>query len=1072
MGDWLFFRSRRRGPERGPGQRVTEPEPRRDEPEADTSWVYEVGEPMSGDATGQWSRVVHRGWRREFAMKSPLSAPGRGSAGDEAFLGEARAWLDVPPHPNLLACHFVRELDGVPRLFAEYAPGGSLAGALSAVRPKGVEEILDVAVQVARGLDALHGAGGTHGDVRASAVVFDAEGTAKLTGFGTARRTPTDDMGAWAALVVEMFTGGRDLEAALRQEPPPGRPELPGSVTALLRECLAPDPAVRPAGLGVVAERLAVLYEEESGRPYPRQAPPALVHRADEWNNKALSLLALDESEEAEACWERALRDDPRHPEATFNLGVRQWRSARITDDELMRRLATAGQADGWREPDGRVPYLLGLAHLERGEAAAVEQLTHAARLAPEDPEIAHALDLAFAKDTGDGDTALADDSDPGWIWSLAVTPDGGHALWGSEDGALRWWDVRSGEQLATLTGHTAEVRSVAMTPDGRYALSGADDGTVRWWDLETRQCLRTLTGHTRSVRGVAVTSDGRYALTGSSDGTVRRWDLRSGRCLDTFSHEVAVLAVALTPDGRYAMASGNKGLLRWWDLRGGRSRGLAGRAAAVQSVAMTSDGRYALSVGEDNEVWWWDVEREERLRAFTGHAHRVFSVAVTPDGRIGVSGGPDRTVRYWDLATGRCLRTITHDYVVLGVRVTPDGRRLFASTSNRRVSGWDVTERAPAPMVHSRPRSTAQLADDAREFRTRLDEARELLAGGRAGGAADALRGARAVPGHARDPELLRLWARVGRAGRRTAFLDIRPVRTLDIPSGATALALAPDGAHAVTGGWDNTVCWWDLTTGECLRELAGHTDAVTSLALTPDGRRALSGSADHTMRWWDLGTGECLRVLSGHADAITSVALTADAGRALSAGADHVLRHWDLATGECVRVLTGHTDTVMSLAMTPDGSHAVSGGADATLRWWHVGSGECLKSLPSHGCSVDSVAISRDGLHALAAEDCGNMQWVDLERGRTRTEMNGHAASVTAGAATSDAGHLLSASLDGTLRWWEMDTGECRRVITVHDDEVCATAITPDAGHALSGSRDGTVVLWALDWDYAFAH
>lgn len=1079
--DWSFFRLRRSRSRDGDGAGAgaadgwgTEAGRAVRDPGSVVAQAYEVGELMSTDATGEWHRVFHRGWRRELAMKSPPSVPRKGSAGDEALLDEARAWLEVPPHPHLLGCHFVHALDGRPRLFAEYAPGGDLAEALRGGRFTAVEEILDVAVQTAWGLEALHGAGRVHGDVRASAVVFAADGTAKLAGFGSPRREPADDMGQWSALLVEMFTGGRDLEAAVRQEPLPGRPTPPGAVVALLRACLDPDPAVRPAGMGVVAERLAALYEQELGRPYPRQGPPSAVPRADGWNNKALSLLALDEEERAEACWEQALRDDPRHADATFNLGVRHWRSGRITDDELMRRLEAVGQADAASgAPEARIPYLSGLAHLERGDAAAsVARLTEAARLAPEDPEIASALEAAAAGAEAGHDTTLSARSDPGWIWSVAVTPDGGHALWGSEDGALRWWDVHAGRHLATLTGHTGPMWSVVLTPDGRHALSGSEDGTVRWWDLAARRCLRTLTGHTRAVRGVAVTPDGRYALSGSADGTVRRWDLRDGRCLATFTDEVAVLAVASTPDGRYAMAGGNKGLLRWWDLRRRQARTLPGHTDAVRSVAMTSDGRYALSVSKDSEVRWWDLEKGDCLRTFTEHAGTVCSVAVTPDGRIGVSGGLDRTVRCWDLTTGRCLRTIRHDYLVLGVTVTPDGRRVFSSASDRKVRAWSLTERSPAPWIPSRPGDAAELATRAREFRSRLDEARDLLRSGQVTGAAERLRQARAVPGHARDPELLRLWAQAGRRGRRTAFLDIRPVRTLDVPSGITSLALAPDGAHAVTAGWDNAVRWWDLTTGECPRELSGHTDAVTSLALTSDGRRALSGSADHTLRWWDLNTGECLRTLSGHADAVTSAALTSDGGHVLSAGADHTLRWWDLATGECVSVLTGHTGTVTSLALTPDGRHAVSGSADATMRWWDVNSGACLKSFPSHGCSVDAVAVAPDGRHALAGEDCGNMQWVRLEHGRTLTELNGHVGSVAAAAVTSDGGHALSAGLDGTLRWWDLGSGECRRLITVHGDEVCATTVTSDACHALSGSRDGTVVLWALDWDYTFSH
>lgn len=106
-------------------------------------------------------------------------------------------------------------------------------------------------------------------------------------------------------------------------------------------------------------------------------------------NNKALSWLDLGELEQAERCWEQALRADPRHPDATYNVGLLRWRAARITDQELVDQLeavraahaAAAGIADGCTE------YLLGSVHLERGDITAAEAvLREAIRLAPTDP--------------------------------------------------------------------------------------------------------------------------------------------------------------------------------------------------------------------------------------------------------------------------------------------------------------------------------------------------------------------------------------------------------------------------------------------------------------------------------------------------------------------------------------------------------------------------------------------------------------------------------------------------------------------------------------------------------------
>jgi len=64
-----------------------------------------------------------------------------------------------------------------------YAQGGSLADRM--VRPHEWEDALDIAIQVASGLDIAHNNGVIHGNLRPSNVLFDANEVVKLTDFGT-----------------------------------------------------------------------------------------------------------------------------------------------------------------------------------------------------------------------------------------------------------------------------------------------------------------------------------------------------------------------------------------------------------------------------------------------------------------------------------------------------------------------------------------------------------------------------------------------------------------------------------------------------------------------------------------------------------------------------------------------------------------------------------------------------------------------------------------------------------------------------------------------------------------------
>ena len=60
------------------------------------------------------------------------------------------------------------------------------------------------------------------------------------------------------------------------------------------------------------------------------------------------------------------------------------------------------------------------------------------------------------------------------WCHGVAVTPDGQRAVSASDDKTLKVWDLGSGRELRTLTGHSGGVRAVAVTPDGQRAISAS----------------------------------------------------------------------------------------------------------------------------------------------------------------------------------------------------------------------------------------------------------------------------------------------------------------------------------------------------------------------------------------------------------------------------------------------------------------------------------------------------------------------------------------------------------------------------------------------------------------------
>ena len=277
----------------------------------------------------------------------------------------------------------------------------------------------------------------------------------------------------------------------------------------------------------------------------------------------------------------------------------------------------------------------------------------------------------------------------------------------------------------------------------------------------------------------------------------------------------------------------------------------------------------------------------------------------------------------------------------------------------------------------------------------------------------------------------------------------------------GVTSVALSADGGRVVSGSDDGTVRVWDALSGECVRELRGHTNWVRSVAVSADGGRVVSVSEDGTVRVWDALSGECVRELRGPRG-VKGVAVSADGGRVVSGSEDGTVRVWDALSGESLRELRGHTRAVTSVALSADGGRVVSGSYDGTVRVWDALSGECVRELRGHMNWVLSVALSAEGGRAVSGSEDGTVRVWDALSGECVCELRGHTRGVNGVALSADGGRVVSGSDDGTVRGWDALSGECVCELRGHTDWVRSVALSADGGRVVSGSDDVTVRVW----------
>jgi WD domain, G-beta repeat len=102
-------------------------------------------------------------------------------------------------------------------------------------------------------------------------------------------------------------------------------------------------------------------------------------------------------------------------------------------------------------------------------------------------------------------------------VWAAAFSPDGKRLATASRDRTAKLWDLVSGKELFTLSGHTAELRDIAFSPDGSRLVTASED-KAKVWDAASARELFTLGGGHQlgSLMSLAFSPDGKRLATAS----------------------------------------------------------------------------------------------------------------------------------------------------------------------------------------------------------------------------------------------------------------------------------------------------------------------------------------------------------------------------------------------------------------------------------------------------------------------------------------------------------------------------------------------------------------------------
>ena len=209
--------------------------------------------------------------------------------------------------------------------------------------------------------------------------------------------------------------------------------------------------------------------------------------------------------------------------------------------------------------------------------------------------------------------------------------------------------------------------------------------------------------------------------------------------------------------------------------------------------------------------------------------------MTFSPDGKTVAFGGSGE-IRLWNTETGEEQEIPLADWEtdirnmprVSALAFSPDGTRLISGTQRGKIQMWNVAT-GGALAAFEEPTARENLG---RIAALAFSPDGTLLAAG--------------------THSQVHLWD-VNTRNKLFSVSTVHKRGRMIFHNSAEPLVFSPDGAILVSGTNNGTIQLWDVTTGNKITALDGHTQRVETLKFSPDGKTLVSTAMDGTILLWD---------------------------------------------------------------------------------------------------------------------------------------------------------------------------------------------------------------------------
>lgn len=1045
----------------------------------DISYLWNIGDvilgtyevlPLSEEAeyaeggVGVVQRVYHREWDMELAVKSPKQNAFATEAGKESYERECQTWIELGLHTNIVTCYMVRRIDGIPRIFAEFIPDGSLRDHIKEKKlytgtlEENLRKLLDVSIQFAWGLEHSHKQGLLHLDVKPANVMISGD-VVKVTDFGLAQATgaaekadtgtfsiqETNTSPQWEGMTPGYCSPEQFMAFVYHQR---GEIELMPVITlqsdiwswAICVLSMFHGRAPCKKG-GQTAAKVFELYLQAPKAENRPEMPQGLVklmrHCFQEDPEKRPKSMTEISDRLLEIYRQVAQSDFPRRKPASAIWTAESINNRAVSmldldkPKETNRLLQQAASLQPWQPEVTYNQTLLAWRNGKITDMEAIGQLENLSKMRRTFATAAYGLGLIH-RERGNPASALG-----AFTYAQAIDdrPVFRRMISATEETSPR--AVRCTERLMIQSDNP--VNSVYIEDREEQVLVSVGPDV-----FELREAS---TGKRGIVFNKVVNTSERLAI--SED---LMWEIVP----DRNSGELQIRQIR-TPEE----------FVRFRPIPWGGRRDSSGRIETRSKTKSYEVNRETIEIRP--------ISGMQIIGKLTGHTDSVTAVTISPDEHWACTGGHDRTLRLWELASERCIRTFAGlDHSVDAVFIPHDNHYVITLQRNGSLRFWDVSlitcEQFRAPVLLCLVASSEEVGRRQAEMTELCETIRSSVERNDYPKAVEAIAKAEQLPNWETIRNKAVPWDQVIRHCVREKPLDAICSRVLSgHRENVSTVSVALDGRIAASAGRDNEIRIWNLEDGNCIGVLNGHYDWIRSIVLTQDTRYVISGSWDQSVRLWNIRDGRCLKTVPQKVKSLTQITLNPQ-GRILAIGnGSGIVMFWDILQDRITAYWQAHQGSVNSLRFSRDGRFLVTAGDDRAVRIWSSVDQQEIRTITAHTAPVAGAFLGIDLTRSFSVGKDGEIISWDLRENRPIFEAQGHLAEVGAVDNVGDDRFIVTASKDKTIRIWNMDKGHPLLTLEGHDGPVTGIGMNLAGNRFLSGSDDATVRIWDVFWRFS---